>query len=231
MDEKEKIDVDGLLRLMLQPPFATMSIGARCLYLICVAKSAGDGGLEMSARAAEKYGISKTSFLVYMKELKQFGFIRLKERGGDGQTPNKYTVVLDWCISGLPARKKMENQTMDGKKCIDADALELAYRRIKDAESLGEHSGGYVYNRLFETLLQAPEAFPPRWPEWIRTAERKPTAEDANEDGCVLSINMNLGGMNTTDWPWNVVAAFPDCLPVWMPLPKKTDLKEEHFHR
>ena len=112
---------------------------------------------------------------------------------------------------------------MNGKKYIDADALELAYRRIKDAESLGEHSGAYVYNRLFETLLQAPEAFPPRWPEWIRTEERKPTAEDANEDGCVLSINMNLGDMNTTDWPWNVVAAFPDCLPVWMPLPKKPD--------
>nr|DAW34991.1 MAG TPA: hypothetical protein [Caudoviricetes sp.] len=120
---------------------------------------------------------------------------------------------------------------MNGKKYIDADALELAYRRMKDAESLGEHSGGYVYNRLFETLLQAPEAFPPRWPEWIRTAERKPTTEDANEYGCVLSINMNLGDMNTTDWPWNVVAAFPDCLPVWMPLPKKPDLKEEHFHR
>lgn len=225
MDEKEKIDVDGLLRLMLQPPFATMNIGARCLYLICVAKSAGDGGLEMSARAAEKYGISKSSFLVYMKELKQFGFIRLKERGGDGQTPNKYTVVLDWCISGLPARKKKENQTMNGKKYIDADALELAYRRMKDAEGLGEHSGGYVYNRLFETLLQAPEAFPPRWPEWIRTAERKPTAEDANEDGCVLSININHGDMNTTSWPWNMVADFPDNLPVWMPLPKKPYLK------
>ena len=37
---------------------------------------------------------------------------------------------------------------MDGKKYIDADALELAYRRMKDAESLGKHSGGYVYNRL-----------------------------------------------------------------------------------
>ena len=110
---------------------------------------------------------------------------------------------------------------MNGKKYIDADALELSYRRIKDAESLGEHSGGYVYNRLFETLLQAPEAFPAGWPEWIRTAERKPTAEDANEDGCALSINTNPGDMNTTNWPWNMVAAFPDNLPVWMPLPKK----------
>lgn len=106
-------------------------------------------------------------------------------------------------------------------KCIDADALELAYRRMKDAENLGGHNGDYVYNRLFETLLQAPEAFPVGWPKWIRTAERKPTAEDANEDGCVLSINTNPGDMNTTNWPWNMVAAFPDNLPVWMPLPKK----------
>ncbi len=76
-----------------------------------------------------------------------------------------------------------------------------------------------------------PDLEPPRWPEWIRTEERKPTAEDANEDGCVLSININRGDMNTTTWPWNVVAAFPDCLPVWMPLPKKPDPKKEHFHR
>lgn len=76
-----------------------------------------------------------------------------------------------------------------------------------------------------------PDLEPTVWPEWIRTAERKPTAEDANEDSCVLSININPGDMNTTNWPWNMVAAFPDCLPVWMPLPKKPDLKEEHFHR
>lgn len=106
-------------------------------------------------------------------------------------------------------------------KCIDADARELEYRRMKDAESLGEHSGGYVYNRLFETLLQAPEAFPAGWPEWIRTAERKPTAEDANEDGCVLSINNNPCDGFITNWPWNMVAAFPENLPVWMPMPKR----------
>ena len=63
--------------------------------------------------------------------------------------------------------------------------------------------------------------------EWIRTAEKKPTAEDANEDGCVLSININPGDMSTTNWPWNMVAAFPDNLPVWMPLPKKPYLGKE----
>ncbi len=70
-----------------------------------------------------------------------------------------------------------------------------------------------------------PDLGPIVWPEWIRTAVRKPTAEDANEDGCVLSVNTNPGDMNTTNWPWNMVAAFPDNLPVWMPLPKKPDLE------
>lgn len=113
---------------------------------------------------------------------------------------------------------------------IGSPAVKCEFERDREDDH-GEHSGGYVYNRLFETLRQTPEAFPAGLPGWIRTVERKPTAEDANEDGCVLSINMNRGDRNTTAWPWNVVAAFPDCLPVWMPLPKKPDLKEEHFHR
>lgn len=66
---------------------------------------------------------------------------------------------------------------------------------------------------------------PIAWPEWIRTAIRKPTAEDANEDGCVLSINVNPGDRFTTNWPWNLVSAHPDNFPVWMPLPKKPDLE------
>nr|DAN06818.1 MAG TPA: hypothetical protein [Caudoviricetes sp.] len=70
-------------------------------------------------------------------------------------------------------------------------------------------------------LVEDAPAVVPDVQRWRKTAEEPPTEADANEDGCVLSINMNLGGMNTTDWPWNVVAAFPDCLPVWMPLPKK----------
>lgn len=132
-----------------------------------------------------------------------------------------------WIQANMNENGIVDLMTMENKKHIDADALELAYRRIKDAESLGEHSGGYVYNRLLETLLQAPEVFPVGLPRWIKTAERKPTAEDANEDGCVLSININPGDMSTTNWPCNMVAAFPDNLPVWMPLPKKPYLGKE----
>lgn len=70
-------------------------------------------------------------------------------------------------------------------------------------------------------LVEDAPAVVPDAQRWRKTAEEPPTEADANEDGCVLSINMNLSNTNTTDWPWNVVAAFPDCLPVWMPLPKK----------
>ena len=45
-----------------------------------------------------------------------------------------------------------------------------------------------------------PDLGPIVWPEWIRTAARKPTAEDANEDGCVMSINVNPGDRFTTNW-------------------------------
>ncbi len=63
------------------------------------------------------------------------------------------------------------------------------------------------------------------WPAWIRTAVRKPTAEDANEDGGVMSINVNPGDRFTTNWPWNLVSAHPDNFPVWMSLPQKPDLE------
>lgn len=44
---------------------------------------------------------------------------------------------------------------------------------------------------------------------------------DANEDGDVLSINNNHGDGFITNWPWNLVAAFPKNLTVWMPIPEK----------
>lgn len=56
---------------------------------------------------------------------------------------------------------------------------------------------------------------------WRKTAEEPPTEADANDCGDVLSINNNPCDNFITNWPWNMVAAFPDCLPVWMPLPKK----------
>lgn len=112
---------------------------------------------------------------------------------------------------------------MSEKRMVYAEDV---IQRIRDLAP--EILGGW-YNPDMENELEqlvcivesAPTAADTDVQRWRKTAEEPPTEADANEDGCVLSINMNLGGMNTTDWPWNVVAAFPDCLPVWMPLPKK----------
>ena len=112
---------------------------------------------------------------------------------------------------------------MSEKRMVYAEDV---IQRIRDLapEILGGWYNPDMENEL-EQLVCVVESIPTAADtdvqRWRKTAEEPPTEADANEDGCVLSINMNLSGTNTTDWPWNVVAAFPDCLPVWMPLPKK----------
>lgn len=125
---------------------------------------------------------------------------------------------------------------MDNVRLIDANAaIENADKRYSEwnlamAAAEGNRQISMVYKKqeLFKAVRKVTESCPPIDPDslqlqWHKTAEDPPKAEDANEDGCVLSININPGDMNTTNWPWNMVATFPDCLPVWMPLPKKPD--------
>ena len=125
---------------------------------------------------------------------------------------------------------------MDNVRLIDANAaIENADKRYSEwnlamAAAEGNRQISMVYKKqeLFKAVRKVIESCPPIDPDslqlqWHKTAEDPPKAEDANEDGCVLSININPGDMNTTNWPWNMVATFPDCLPVWMPLPKKPD--------
>lgn len=125
---------------------------------------------------------------------------------------------------------------MDDVRLIGANAaIENADKRYSEwnlamaaAEGNRQISMAYKKQELFKAVRKVIESCPPIDPDslqlqWHKTAEDPPKAEDANEDGCVLSININPGDMKTTNWPWNMVAAFPDCLPVWMPLPKKPD--------
>ena len=125
---------------------------------------------------------------------------------------------------------------MDDVRLIDANAaIENADKCYNDwnlamAAAEGTRQINMVYKKqeLFKAVKKVIESCPSIDPDslqlrWRKTAEDPPKAEDANEDGCVLSININPGDMKTTNWPWNMVAAFPDCLPVWMPLPKKPD--------
>ena len=51
------------------------------------------------------------------------------------------------------------------------------------------------------------------------------TRSPSKANASVMSINVNPGDRFTTNWPWNLVNAYPDNFPVWMPLPKKPDLE------
>ena len=65
-------------------------------------------------------------------------------------------------------------------------------------------------------VLEDEPAAVPDVQRWRKTAEEPPTEADANEDGDVLSINNNPGDGFITNWAWNMVAAFPENLPVWI---------------
>lgn len=127
---------------------------------------------------------------------------------------------------------------MDDVRLIDANAaIENADKRYSEwnlavAAAEGNRQISMVYKKqeLFKAVRKVIESCPPIDPDslqlqWRKTAEDPPKAEDANEDGCVLSINTNPGDRFTTNWPWNLVSAYPDNFPVWMPLPKKPDLE------
>lgn len=54
---------------------------------------------------------------------------------------------------------------------------------------------------------------------WRRTAVKRPTRDDADASGYVLSCNMLTGEHHATSWLWTSVAANPNVFPVWMPMP------------
>lgn len=112
---------------------------------------------------------------------------------------------------------------MSEKRMVYAEDV---IQRIRDLAP--EILGGW-YNPDMENELEqlvcvvesTPTAADTDVQRWRKTAEEPPTEADANEDGCVLSINNNPCDGFITNWPWNMVAAFPENLPVWMPTPKK----------
>ena len=102
---------------------------------------------------------------------------------------------------------------------------EKAIANIKAAYCCGCNDYGGVRCRACQIMdamdvLEDEPAVVPDVQRWRKTAEEPPTEADANEDGDVLSINNNPCDGFITNWPWNLVAAFPENLPVWMPMPK-----------
>lgn len=46
-------------------------------------------------------------------------------------------------------------------------------------------------------------------------------SEFIDREKAIANIKAAYCGGFITNWPWNMVAAFPENLPVWMPTPKK----------
>lgn len=112
---------------------------------------------------------------------------------------------------------------MSEKRMVYAEDV---IQRIRDLAP--EILGGW-YNPDMENELEqlvcvvenTPTAAAADAQRWRKTAEEPPTEADANENGDVLSVNNNPCDGFITNWPWNMVAAFPENLPVWMPMPKR----------
>lgn len=111
---------------------------------------------------------------------------------------------------------------MSEKRMVYAEDV---IQRIRDLapEILGGRYNPDMENELEQLVCiveSTPTAADTDVPRWRKTAEEPPTKADANEDGDVLSIQSPGNGF-VTNWPWNLVAAFPKNLTVWMPIPEK----------
>lgn len=83
----------------------------------------------------------------------------------------------------------------------------------------GEYCGKCDYNRETDSCKHNPPE-PPTYNGWYLTAQKRPTEADADANSCVLSFNLNPGDQRVTNWLWNIVAAFPENFPIWMPIPE-----------
>lgn len=62
--------------------------------------------------------------------------------------------------------------------------------------------------------------------EWIKTADRPPTMQDANWIGHVLTVVTGFGKPLVDTWRWETVAKFPEKFPYWMHHPKAPEMEE-----
>ncbi len=73
-----------------------LSTGARCLYFDMAMEAGGRINFKFPQSAAFKYGISKTSFDRYLKELIKRKFIEIVSSGKTTREPNNYKFSMSW---------------------------------------------------------------------------------------------------------------------------------------
>ena len=86
--------------LLFHEKFRSLSAGAFKLYICCAMEAAGSINFQIPASKAEQYGIPRQSFVRYMKELEEAGFIQKERSGKTTRTANDYSFSFRWLDDG-----------------------------------------------------------------------------------------------------------------------------------
>ena len=82
--------------LLFHEKFRSLSAGAFKLYICCAMEAAGSINFQIPASKAEQYGIPRQSFVRYMKELEEAGFIQKERSGKSTRTASDYSFSFRW---------------------------------------------------------------------------------------------------------------------------------------
>ena len=94
------------------------------------------------------------------------------------------------------------------------DANEL----LKQSIYCKSEDGSMLYAVPISCIFAAPtlKVEPSEKPTW-NTPDKRPTKEDADEDGCVMAVHKNWTG-EASKWLFSVVANHPENFYCWFPL-------------
>lgn len=81
--------------LMQAQTFNSLSAGARWCYLSMVTEAKGKRCFEFTRKTAEQYGIARRTFVRYVQELTESGFLICRS-GRNTRTASAYEFSLDW---------------------------------------------------------------------------------------------------------------------------------------
>lgn len=86
--------------LLFHEKFRGLSAGAFKLYICCAMEAAGSINFQIPASKAEQYGIPRQSFVRYMKELEEAGFVQKERSGKTTRTASDYSFSFRWLDDG-----------------------------------------------------------------------------------------------------------------------------------
>ena len=95
-DCREKRFVQIGNTLLFDKKFASLSVGARYLYILAANEAAGSRDFQFPALKMKALGIKERTARKYIKELIDDGFVELVRSGRNTRTPNDYRFSFYW---------------------------------------------------------------------------------------------------------------------------------------